>query len=439
MGRGRPVSQFEVRDLPDWSLDLMASRGVLRCEQMFRKSHPKSKGWRLFRELALRLARGENTAALRDPLAELIAEEDYLWRRAAVTTAMAACVAERAERAIESTRFLAEAFTPDLEADRNLHEMTLRHDARSLRACDSPADAKAALISLWPAGEPRWLHTKWATVHAYRRAEARRLARVWGEDAPRFVFAPASLRRIDPSLPSPIRQCFGPIRTLSTFRAAEQVGPFVPRAIRVIQPKAIVRKFSVRTSHTFRGPASDAHLQEFAQRTSGHPKFDALAAFYSLHDGARLFHGRLLEESFSMMILPGLRDQRRALRILTYTITRANSEDPAAVNQFLSRWKTDLEHVHVLAMSTRFDFFVPMQGPHAGCVFRLLTPDLHVPLWSKVPIEGVARIIAEIKTLARRTPLYRPLGDEREERLTGLQLVAVRSQDPSDLRQHGQF
>jgi hypothetical protein len=143
-----------------------------------------------------------------------------------------------------------------------------------------------------------------------------------------------------------------------------------------------------------------------------------------------LFQGRLLERTFTMMYLPGLQNQARAIRLLHYLIERTNYDDPTAVDSFLSPWGVGIADVHVLAISTRFTFFTPLSGPHAGKVMRLLSIYQHVPVWSPDPISGIAQIISKMTTLARRTPVLRSLGDESKDRFTEFTLSSIRPDKP---------
>jgi hypothetical protein len=416
----------EAESLPTWALDLMAARGIQRCEQAFRKSHPRSPKWRLFRDLATRLAEGRDVSCMLDEFKDLTAGEEFVSRRIAAATARAACHTDRVSRAIETTRFAHAVITPDRDADTLVHEATLRHDARVLRGCGSAEQARTKLKALWPVGKPRWIDTRWPSALAQQRSEARWRARIWYQDAPAFIFARGTRSRLEPSLRKEIRECFGPTRTLSKFRGATQIGPIAPFHGRLVEPKPAVRTFTVSTRHAFRGPANAALLRAFAGRVRGQPEFAPLVEVYAAHDGAELFQGRLLERTFTMMYLPGLQNQARAIRLLHYLIERTNYDDPTAVDSFLSPWGVGIADVHVLAISTRFTFFTPLSGPHAGKVMRLLSIYQHVPVWSPDPISGIAQIISKMTTLARRTPVLRSLGDESKDRFTEFTLSSIR-------------
>jgi hypothetical protein len=420
----------EAESLPTWALDLMAARGIQRCEQAFRKSHPRSPKWRLFRDLATRLAEGRNVSCMLNEFKDLTSGEELGWRSVAAETAIAACRSEGVSRALAASRFAYHVQTPDRDGDTRVHEATLRHDARVLRRCASADVAGKQLTALWPVEEPKWIQTKWLSLRAYLRWVARLNARSWCLDAPAFVFAAATRARLDPALCKETRECFGPTRTLAKFRAATQIGPFAPFHVQVHQRKLAVRTFTVSTRHAFRGPADAGELRAFTRRVRDQPKFAPLMEFYAVHDGAQLFAGSLLDHNFTLMYLPGLQNQKRAIRLLHYQIEGIDYDDPKAVDTFLSRWEVTIADVHVLAISTRFTFVVPMKGSHAGFVLRILSAEQHVPTWSTDPITGIARIVSGITTLARRTPVLCSLGDESKDRFTGLTLASIQPDKP---------
>lgn len=427
MRKGSRLTIQVVDSLPAWAHDLLAARWIQRMELMFRKSHPRVTAWRLFRELSTRIAVGGRVADLEAKFSALFVDDEPEWRRFAIETAILGCRTSGADRLVRVSQLNPYVLSPDIDADRKLHLQTLTHDVMSVLEHASADAAKTGLTSLWPVGEPMWLKEQWPSVKQYRDDQKRMNARVWWEDAPAFVFGAVPRVRLSPDVPGEARRAFGPLRTVCRFRGAKEMGPFQARSVRFIEKKVAVRSFSVEARHRFGAPAPRHLLAAFRARVRGHAEMETLAALYAEHDGARLFNGVFLDAPFYMLALPGLKDQRRAVRHFRYNIEECRIDDHSFVSEFLRGWGADLDSVHILAISRRFIFFMPLRGAHAGRVFRFLSVAQHVPVWAEDPIAAISAIVSKIKTLSQRLPLLRPLEDEtKPDRLTAFTLAGIR-------------
>lgn len=434
---GDRADPYNVQQLPQRGINLLAAREVQRALVWHRKMNRGAPGAELFEQLVLELEAEEVIAAnlrrLGRQFAALYEPLPGGFPRFAAVDAESIC------RAAPETRGTASSLHASTSIDcwwmprdlvRKDAELWTRARAADVRAlCSLSANrlAKARardLGPLWPGREPHWLAARRPTLRELRRRDAR----MWQEDRPAWHVRGGRGRKPSPALPRELREALapGPFE-LAYVIEREYVAPRKmrdgTRVVGVIRPAASPATMTLIGRHRFRGPAEPERVERFAAACGGARALAPLVRFYRAHDGALLFQPDGEGAAAAHAEIVGLRDQAKARRILRYDLQSRDVDDPEQVPRVFAKAGLTPATAHVIGLLGGSTLVIDLGRKQSGRVltygnsgfFRPFAPDFS---------EAVRKLSASIARLSGRAwiPLA-PTGEGEAAPLARLRSV----------------